>query len=77
MLKDVPIFAVFPTKPNDKHVIIKFKEMQQVQVFATTAMNQNFEVLSADCNDNYDCRVLGYDVVQFGTYPSLFGDAYY
>jgi hypothetical protein len=37
--------------------------MEQVQIFATAAMNQNFEVLSADCNDNYDCRVLGHDVV--------------
>jgi hypothetical protein len=39
-------------------------------------INQNFEVLNSDCSDSYDCRVLGYDIVQFGRYPSVFGEAY-
>jgi len=37
--------------------------MQEIQVIGTAKMNQNFEVLSFDCNDHYDCRILGYDVV--------------
>ena len=40
--------------------------MQQIEVVGTGMMNQNFEILSSDCNENYYCRVLGYDIVQFG-----------